>query len=243
MYTISPGHFGKGTGAVGLVDEATEARRVAREVVSQLKRTGAPVQYIDDTQSKNQRANIHYLVAAHNKTVREYDISIHFNAVDGMRVEGIGTEVLYVNPAVKELAEQISTNIAAVSGLKNRGAKYRTDLGFLNGTAKKALIIEVCFVNSREDVATYQQHFQAICRAITTVLAGDSCAPQLSSPALTARMQAIWSNEEHIIAQLTRGVADGVFHAQWLAKAKSGNLSVQDYMALSTLQLVAGNKS
>jgi len=36
----------------------------------------------------------------------------------------------------------------------------------LRRTAKPAILIEVCFVNSRIDVINYREHFNGICRAI-----------------------------------------------------------------------------
>ncbi|MER2189312.1 MAG: N-acetylmuramoyl-L-alanine amidase [Solibacillus sp.] len=237
MITISPGHFGKGSGAVSLIDEAVEARKVAQALSRELKKLSINVHFLEDTVSKNQSQNIGYLVAAHNKTMRELDVSIHFNAVADVRAEGIGTEVLYVNPAVQPLAQQLSTAIAKAGSFKNRGAKRRTDLGFLNGTAKQALLIEVCFVNSKEDVVNYEQHFTAICAAIAQVLAGRVHIWPFSSGALTSRVLDMWADEQAIIRQLERGVADGVFQEVWLQRAKAGTLSIHDYLALSALQL------
>lgn len=237
MITMSPGHFGKGTGAVSLVDEVVEAKKVTMEVVRQLQAFGIMAHYVEDTVSKNQQQNIRYLVTAHNHTARELDVSIHFNAVAAVRAEGIGTEVLYVNPVVSELAEQVSAAITGAGHFHNRGAKRRTDLGFLNGTAKKALLIEICFINSKTDVAHYKQYFQAICFAIARVLAEYIQPLTISSSALKERVLAIWSDKEAVTRQLAQGVQDGVFHAQWLERAKAGTLTLQDYLALSVLQL------
>lgn len=238
MITMSPGHFGKGTGVVSLVDEAVEARKVVLEVVKQLEARGIEVNYVEDTVSKNQQQNIRHLVTAHNRTVRTLDVSIHFNAVAEVRAEGIGTEVLYVSSAAKVLAEQLSEAIAQAGQFKNRGAKQRKDLGFLNGTTEKALLIEVCFVNSKEDVAHYQKYFQQICVAIARTLAGEE-KPVLSfsSKALTAHVLKIWDDKAAIIKQLEQGVADGVFQPVWLQQAKAGTLRLEDYLALSILQL------
>lgn len=237
MITMSPGHFGKGTGAVSLVDEVVEARKVAVEVTRVLKAFGVHVHFVEDTVSKNRQQNIRYLVAAHNKTTRDLDVSIHFNAVEGVKQAGIGTEVLYVNPAVEGLAKRLSAAIASAGQLKDRGAKRRTDLGFLNGTTKRAVLIEVCFVNSKQDVANYTQHFEAICAAIAQVLMQEVAARPFSSEALTSRVMALWADKQYVIAQLERGVQDGVFQEVWVQRAKMGTLTVVDYVALSALQL------
>lgn len=70
------------------------------------------------------------------------------------------------------LAAKVSKAIADASGLKNRGAKLRTDLGFLNGTVKPTILIEVCFVISRADARIYQAKFDAICKAIAEAISG-----------------------------------------------------------------------
>ncbi|MGG3890033.1 hypothetical protein [Metabacillus fastidiosus] len=44
--------------------------------------------------------------------------------------------------------------------------KKRTNLGFLNGTNKPAILIEVCFVDSKGDVQIYKNKFDEICIAI-----------------------------------------------------------------------------
>ena len=65
----------------------------------------------------------------------------------------------------------MSKGISDASGLKNRGAKQRKELAFLRDTKMPAILIEVCFVNSVEDVQRFEQHFEEICMAIASVLA------------------------------------------------------------------------
>jgi len=36
----------------------------------------------------------------------------------------------------------------------------------------RAVLLEICFVNSRTDVRKYQENFEAICRNIAVVLSG-----------------------------------------------------------------------
>lgn len=239
MFTISPGHYGKGTGAVGLLDEVTEAKRIAEQVVKQLQARGVKAQYVADVQSKNQHDNIRYLVNSHNETSRTHDISIHFNSSAQKTEQGIGTEVLYVNPAMENEAIQLSTAIANAAQLKNRGAKRRADLGFLNGTTKKALIIEVCFVNSKQDVTLYERHATQIVEAIVNVLCSwlpTETERVFSSPALQQKIEALWQDKQTIARQLKQGIAQNAFHTSWLEKFERGELTLIDYVALTTLQ-------
>jgi N-acetylmuramoyl-L-alanine amidase len=67
----------------------------------------------------------------------------------------MGCEVLYLSQST--LAAQISAAIAAAGKFKNRGAKKRTDLYFLNETGMPAVLLEVCFVDSEADAALYRK--------------------------------------------------------------------------------------
>lgn len=184
MITVSPGHYGPKTGAHGLIDEGTENIRVAKEVTALLSASGITTNYIEDNVSKSAKQNIPWLIAMHNKTDREIDVSIHFNSSVGTHSKGIGTETLVYSGKNKEVAQKITDAIANVSGLKNRGVKIRTDLGLLKGTNKPCYLIEVCFVNDTVDVALYRRDFDKICRAIANELAkavGKSLKPSTTS--------------------------------------------------------------
>lgn len=171
MITISGGHYGKGTGAHGLIDEGEENIRVAKEITKRLRASGITANYIEDNVSKSARQNIPWLIAQHNKTDRKIDVSIHFNSSVGTHSRGIGTETLIYNGRNLDTATAITDAVAKVSGFKNRGVKIRTDLGLLRGTSKPCYLIEVCFVNDSVDVALYKKNFDAICQAIAEQLA------------------------------------------------------------------------
>ena len=167
---LHPGHWiNTGSGANGIINEVTEARKVAKRVYEILKASNVPVCYFEDNSSTNQKDNINYLVGQHNKDSDGLIVSIHFNASAGSSSKGTGTEVLYYSE--KELAERVAKAISDVSGLKNRGAKQRTDLGVLAKTYEPAILIEVCFVNDSVDTALYRRDFEKICQAIAKELA------------------------------------------------------------------------
>lgn len=171
MITISAGHWGKGTGANGLLDEGIENIKVAKGVTAILRSVGIVTNYIQDTKSKSQKDNVNYLIAEHNRTKRELDVQIHFNSSVGTHSKGIGVEVLIYDEKHRAIAQKIVDAIAKASGLKNRGVKIRKNLGFLKRTTKPAFLIEVCFVNDSVDVALYRRDFEKICQAIAEQLA------------------------------------------------------------------------
>ncbi|WP_431030284.1 N-acetylmuramoyl-L-alanine amidase [Lysinibacillus sp. LZ02] len=237
MITISPGHWKVGSGAVGLIDEVTEARKVVDWVVKLIEHRGIKVHKIVDNQSKNQRENVQFLVSSHNKTDRRIDVSVHFNAIKGIETRAIGTEVLYQEEAVKPLATNLSKAIATAASFVNRGAKKRLDLAFLNNTTKQAVLLEICFVNSTVDVALYEKHFEAICHSIASALAEyiQPAVQMFSSPALHKRVEAIFYDNTKVAHLLQQGVKRGTFLPVWQEKHVQGNLTLIDFCGLCVL--------
>jgi hypothetical protein len=176
---ISSGHGKKIRGAVGPkpwgLDEVNEARRVVAEIADWLTINGFDVSQVHDDVSTNQSDNLHYLVSHHNKfpAADRLDVSIHFNAYLADPNVGRGTECLYITQ--DELAARVALAISSVSGLINRGAKYRSDLYFLNGTTGSlgAILVEVAFVDAGVDCDLYREHFEPICAAIADAITGE----------------------------------------------------------------------
>lgn len=192
-------HFGNGTGARGHVDEVTEARKVTKRVFEILKSMKVPATFFEDTFSKNRNDNINTLVKHHNQDRNGLVVSIHFNA-GGDGSKAIGTEVLYYDQ--KDLAARLAKAIsdATNGGLKNRGAKQRTDLGVLAKTYEPAVLIEVCFVNSSIDVAIYRRDFEKICQNIARELAKEVVLPKAPAAAPAAVSETI-TNARKLIKQ------------------------------------------
>jgi len=172
---LSSSHSKFLTGAVDLITERDESRRVVARVAEYLRAVGVDLIVIHDDVSKGKTANINWLVAAHNKVgKRDLDCSIHFNSIDGgTTARALGTEVWYRTQ--KALAIRISAAIAKASGLIDRGDKYG-NWTILTDTTAPAVLVEVCFVNSKADVAIYQApgKFEAICKAIAESITGKS---------------------------------------------------------------------
>ena len=169
---ISSGHGKYVRGAVGPqgwgLDEVNEARKVAPTVADYLRLSGNEVVTFNDDTSTTQQQNLNTIVNWHNKQDRELDISVHFNAYVPTEL-GRGAEVLYVTQ--QDLATRVTNAICTASGLINRGSKKRSDLYFLNGTNKPAILLEICFVDAAADVEAYTQHFDKICEAIADTVA------------------------------------------------------------------------
>lgn len=178
---ISSGHGTRIRGAKGFLDEVDENRRVTDRVAVLLRSVGHTVHVYHDTTSKSVAANLSAIVNWHNSRKRDRDVSVHFNAFQTTNAPR-GTEVLWTSPAGSAIATSVNAAMARAGGFINRGAKKRTDLSFLNRTAKPAVLLEVCFVDSRTDTDLYKRNFESICRAIAESVGGKAIPRPTDAP-------------------------------------------------------------
>jgi N-acetylmuramoyl-L-alanine amidase len=166
---ISSGHGKYVRGASGYLDEVDEARRVVEEVAGILTEQGHQVETFHDDTSNSQNENLNTIVNYHNSQTRDLDVSVHFNAYETTS-KPMGCECLYVTQST--LAGVVSDKMASSLDLPDRGAKYRSDLFFLNSTTEPAVLLEVCFVDSIVDAEHYHGNFEALCHEIAEGLVG-----------------------------------------------------------------------
>lgn len=165
---LSAGHTlsGKGTGAVGYINEGNETRVMFNLVKKWLVADGHTVYACNvdksDTYLKQQ-------VALANKQSVDVAVQIHFNAGGGT-----GTETLHDLGSTKgkEFATRVNAKLATV--FKNRGAKSRNDLYWLNNTKAPAILIEICFVDSKTDTTYYNANKDKIAKLIAEGIVGKS---------------------------------------------------------------------
>lgn len=105
------------------------------------------------------------------------DVSLQWHLNSG---GGQGCEVLY-NPKMgsRDVAAAMSAAMARATGLKDRGAKARTDLWILN-SVPDAYIMEVAFIDSASDMAAIQGKYPAIAQAVLGAITGEEDEMQLS---------------------------------------------------------------
>jgi N-acetylmuramoyl-L-alanine amidase len=167
--TLSSGHGAKVQGAVGILNEVEEARRVVDALAIELEERGIEVHTYHDNTSDSQSENLSAICDWHNSIECDLAISIHFNAYEPCE-QGRGVEMLYVTQHA--LATEMSAAVASC-GLINRGAKKRTDLKFLNSTEAPAILAEICFVDSETDCEVYEERFEDIIKALADELGGE----------------------------------------------------------------------
>lgn len=171
-FTIHAGHNPDGKkacGAVGLIKESTENRKVKDEVMRLLKLKGHTVYdcTIDNGTSASDIVN-KQVQKMNSYSNIDLHISIHFNSGANDKVgnnKSTGTEVLVYNTVGSkyEIAKRICSKIEKL-GYKNRGVKTRTNLGVLKNSKGQSLLVECCFVDDKDDINLY--NYKTMAKAI-----------------------------------------------------------------------------
>jgi len=184
---ISSGHGKYIRGAEGPepwgLDEVNEARKVVDYTADVMEDLGVTVTVFHDDVSNDQNENLDRIVDFHNSQgAHDLDVSVHFNSAkfngSNQTNNPVGTEVFFTSDTGGAWAGEIVDAIAGSSGLINRGPKETGNLAFLNNTAETAVLLEICFVNSKADVEIYHEKFESICKAIAKTIAGEEAGPQ-----------------------------------------------------------------
>lgn len=153
---VRGGHTELCTGAVALLNELTEDRKVTAAVVKYLKALGYEV--LDVTPPVNYTssvsADLAYGVNKANEWGADLFVSIHFNKAYDSYNGALGSEVCVYS--TYDIAQRVVNGLGEL-GFKNRGQKIRKELYELRNTSMKAMIVETCFVEATEDVALYRK--------------------------------------------------------------------------------------
>lgn len=153
------GHNLKSTGARGLIDEAIETRKVKEPLISFLREAGGNV--LDVTpENLDSASDLQYGVKKANDWNADLFISIHFNNAYKIYSGPLGSECYVYSTKDKYndevYAKRILDKLSKV-GFKNRGVKTSTEFYELRETKMASVIVEVCFVESKEDIAIYKK--------------------------------------------------------------------------------------
>lgn len=147
---INAGHtkFASGTGASGFLIESVETRKIAYEVMKLLadsKHEVVPAVF--DRSSDNLKET----VTLANSEGADLFVSIHLNAGGGQ-----GCECYTWNGKKTTQAVGVCAELAKL-GFRNRGIKKGNSLYVLKKTEMPALLIEVCFVDNKQDYDLYKK--------------------------------------------------------------------------------------
>jgi len=160
---------GHGNGDSGAVGQGTQEQKETRRVVNGIKKELS--KYCDVVvydQNKNafdelQKGKMKYLVC-------DYLLEVHFNSFNG---SAYGTEC-YVTTSEKatSVEKQILANLSKY--FTNRGIK-RTNFSVIYNYKQNrkisSALLEVCFIDNKKDMTTYNKNFDSICNQIALGIA------------------------------------------------------------------------
>lgn len=151
---VSVGHTltGKGSGAIGILNESVVNREVASLVKKYLQEQGHNVVYLQIDKIGDNDALDYVQRANQANKYPNYDlfVEIHHNCFNGTAQ---GTEAFYYSDKGKVYAQKIVNSIAEL-GFYNRGAKYY-EWHVLKATKMPAVLVECCFIDNKADVSKH----------------------------------------------------------------------------------------
>ena len=156
--------YGTGTGANGYLNESTETRKIAYELMKLLAESKHEVIPAVYDRSAN---NLKEAVDLANREGADLFISIHLNAGGGTGCEAYTWRGEQVPQAVKACSYLLKK-----LGFKNRGVKDGSGLYVIKNTKATAILIEVCFVDNKADAELYKRvGYSNIAKAIYNAIA------------------------------------------------------------------------
>ena len=172
--TVHGGHNPSGKiacGASDFLDESKEDRYITRKVIKLLKKHGIKAKNCTVNNGRNQTDVLQKICKKCNAIAdADLHISIHFNSgradKKGDGKVG-GTEVLLTNDVSDkgDIAHRICEHMGWI-GYTSRGVKVNKGLYFLNHTKAPAILVEVCFVDDKDDAILYRKNRDKVARAI-----------------------------------------------------------------------------
>ena len=165
---INCGHTVSGTvgcGAVKYIDESVETRAVGKRLMTLLRRNGHTVYDCTNDYAPTVSSNLSQIVTMANNQPLDLFVSVHFNSGGGR-----GTEVFTYGGQKHGEAVNVCNALNSL-GFRNRGVKDGSHLYVVRKSDAKAMLIEVCFVDT-DDAELYKKIgadkvAQVICAAIT----------------------------------------------------------------------------
>lgn len=163
-----------GCGAVSVLNESIENRRVVEVLERLFKKVGYTVYNTTVDDGTSQMDILRKICNKSNSTDADLNISIHFNSgANDKKGNGntTGTEcwVYDKTSETAKIASRICKEIEKL-GFRNRGVKESKSLYVLKHTKKPAILIECCFVDDIDDALRY--NYMKMADAIFTGITG-----------------------------------------------------------------------
>ena len=229
-FNISAGHNPDGKvacGAVGLIKESTEARKVKDKVIQYLRKAGHTAYDCTCENGTSKNDVLKKIVSKCNSNNVDLDVSIHFNSNakdlsgDG-KSKGVEVLVYSDTSKAKDEAQRICDKLAKL-GFRNRGVKVRNDLWYLKHTKASSLLIETAFVDDKDDVDIYLDNVDNIAKAIAEALINKTISSSTSKTTTTSNTTttgSLYTKTQFIkdVQKAIKAKVDGVAGPETLSK-------------------------
>ncbi len=161
---IDPGHGGFDPGAVyENRKEKDDNLRLALAVGQELQNAGYQIIY---TRTDDRYDSPYDKAQIANSAGGDLFLSFHRNFAETPDLyQGVQALVYDKNPLALRVAKNVNENLEEI-GFKNLGIESRKELVVLRRTSMPAVLLEVGFINSKEDNRLFDENFDAIARAI-----------------------------------------------------------------------------
>lgn len=195
---VHGGHNSIVPGAVSILNEVTEDRKVKNKVIELLRSEGHTVYDCTDDVARTKSKNLSNIVSKCNAHSVDLDVSIHLNSArndlngDG-KTGGVEVWVYSQTSKSKPYADRICQKVSSALNMTNRGTKYcENKLYVIRKTKSPALLIECCFVDDKDDAEHWNADkcAKAIVEGILNKSVAESKAPstnQLGTYVVTAK--------------------------------------------------------
>lgn len=172
MISITAGHRGKGTGAIGYIDEGEETIIFRNLLLNKLIEKGLPFIYEGEKESLQNVVNKLKLILHPN----DISIDIHFNSSNNKSVSG--SEIIIpdkYSKIEKELANDLLNKTCEILNTKNRKVKTESQtahkkLAMLRGFNCINILIEICFVSNKSDCELYLKNKEKLAEEYSIIL-------------------------------------------------------------------------
>jgi N-acetylmuramoyl-L-alanine amidase len=149
------GHSPNCKGAIGLIDEQAEVRKIYNELVPMLQAVGHTVV---DCNSNASNVSSELADGTNKANGAGCDIygTLHMNAAESPEAGGVEVWLYDAsNPTMNMIASNICKNFEE-KGFANRGVKYSSGYHDLNASNMPGMIVETLFCTGAGDVARYR---------------------------------------------------------------------------------------
>lgn len=164
---------GAGSGAIGVLNESNENRRLGKRVKALLEQNGIKVYDATVDRATSSSAYLQEAVKKANSQAVDLAVSIHFNCANDPNANGTETLIYSNTSKAKDLANRVNSKLTGV-GFRNRGVKVYSNLYWLKTTNAPSILIETCFVSSKKDADLYNKEFEKTAIAIVEGITGRS---------------------------------------------------------------------